>query len=165
VPHVEPVSGVPHGEAPTSGAAVAADPPAATTTPEPAAEHAKDAATPQAESFASATAPTAGAPFPNQPFAWSYPPVTRRLNNMALASMIVSLASFVTCPLLGLLGVYLGTRARTEIKARGDDGDGMALAGIVAGWVSAALAVLLAMLYAIIIGAFVGAAVLDRTRY
>ena len=183
MPHLEPVSGLPHGDAPTSGAAVtaptsgaaavaptsgaavtAADPPSAAAS-EPAA--ASNEGGPAA--FAGAgpptvgpVAPTAGAPFPNQPYAWSYPPLNRRLNNMALASMIVSLASFLTCPLLGLLGVYLGTRARNEIKTRGDDGDGMALAGIVAGWVAAGLSVLLVAFYAIFIGAVIGAAVINN---
>jgi hypothetical protein len=162
VPHLEPVSGVPDGEEPTSGvAAAAADPPVAATTPPAPAPSTEDSP----GTFAGPTAPTAGAPFPNQPFAWSYPPLTRRLNNMALASMIVSLASFLTCPLLGLLGVYLGTRARNEIKARGDDGDGMALAGIVAGWVATGLSVLLVAFYAIVAGAVVGAVILDRSRY
>jgi hypothetical protein len=156
VPHLEPVSAVPNGEEPTSGAAVAADPPAATTVP--------PATSNEGTAFASSAAPTAGAPFPNQ-FAWSYPPLNRRVNNMALASMIVSLASFVTCPLLGLLGVYLGTRARTEIKARGDDGDGMALAGIVAGWVAAALSVLVVVIYAVAIGFVLSLAATNGGRY
>ena len=71
--------------------------------------------------------------------------------------MIVSLASFVTCPLIGLVGVYLGMRAKKEIQASGDDGDGMATAGVVVGWVSTGVAVatffIVALLFAFAAGA------------
>ena len=160
MPHLEPVSGVPNGEQPTSGAAAVADPPAAAATSQP--ETAADALPSGGGSFTNPAAPTAGAPFPNRPFAWSYPPLTRRLNNTALAAMIVSLASFLTCPLLGLLGVYLGTRARNEIKERGEDGDGMALAGIVAGWVATGLGVLLIVVYAVFAGFILSVAATNR---
>jgi hypothetical protein len=110
-------------------------------------------------------APTAGAPF-NNPQAdqvvWSQPAAHRRLNNAALAAMIVSLASFVTCPLIGLVGVYLGMRAKREIRANGEDGDGMATAGVVVGWVSTGLAVLIILTYAFIVAFVLGAAVADN---
>ena len=97
-------------------------------------------------------APAAGAPYAHSPYTFSYPPLSRRLNNTAIASMVVSLASFATCPLLGLLGVYLGTKARNEIKTSGEDGDGMALAGIVAGWVATGFSVAVCVIYAGIFG-------------
>ena len=109
-----------------------------------------------------AAAPTATAPFStvhvDQPV-WTATPrhASGRLNNAAVASMIVSLASFVTCPLIGLVGVYLGMRAKKEIQASGDDGDGMATAGVVVGWVSTGVAVatffIVALLFAFVAGA------------
>jgi Domain of unknown function (DUF4190) len=154
VPHLDPVSGAPHA-APTSGAADRTAPTSAADRTAPtsgAAVAAGPGPTATARPNAFASAPTASAPYPNQTYAWSYPPVAGRLNNTALASMIVSLASFVTCPLLGLLGVYLGTRARGEIKARNEEGDGMAIAGIVAGWIATGLTVLLMIVYAMVAG-------------
>ena len=175
MPHLEPVSGVPSGEAPTSGVPGDSGVPglsggsglpdgSSTMAATDQAVAADAPATEPSATFASSAAPTAGAPFPNTSFAWSYPPLTRRMNNTALASMIVSLASFVTCPLLGLLGVYLGTRARNEIKTRGEDGDGMALAGIIAGWVAAGLSVLLVVFYALIVGVIVSAVAINGGR-
>jgi hypothetical protein len=86
----------------------------------------------------------------------------RRLNNTAVASMIVSLASFVTFPLLGLLGVYLGMKAREEIKARDEDGEGMATAGIIAGWMSTGLAVVLLIFMTLVVGIVLGLALFDN---
>ena len=120
-------------------------------------------APPNAGSFSAA--PTAGAPFTNpQPdqVVWSEPAAYRRLNNAALAAMIVSLASFVTCPLIGLVGVYLGMRAKREIRANGEDGDGMATAGVVVGWVSTGVAVLGILTYAFIVAFVLGAAVAEN---
>jgi hypothetical protein len=57
--------------------------------------------------------------------------------------MVVSLASLVSCPLLGAVGIYLGNRAQREIAATGDEGDGMARAGIIVGWVAIGLSVLM----------------------
>ena len=112
-----------------------------------------------------AAAPTAGAPFNNpqpDPVVWSEPGAHRRLNNAALAAMIVSLASFVTCPLIGLVGVYLGLRAKREIRANGEDGDGMATAGVVVGWVSTGVAVLVILTWAFIVAFALGAAVAEN---
>jgi hypothetical protein len=111
-------------------------------------------------------APTAGTPFGGAGPALSGPPPRgyaalqphRPLNNAAVASMIVSLASFVTFPLLGLLGVYLGNKAREEIKARDEDGEGMATAGIVAGWMSTGLFLVTLVFLTLLIGIMLGAA-------
>ncbi len=117
---------------------------------------------PNAGAFAAA--PTAGAPFNNvqvEHVTWtpaSTPRDSRRLNNAALASMIVSLASFVTCPLIGLVGAYLGIRAKKEIQETGDDGDGMATAGIVVGFISTAVAAVTVLVVAMVVAFAAGAA-------
>jgi hypothetical protein len=60
---------------------------------------------------------------------------------MAIASLVVSVLSIVGVCLCGFLGVagvvgaILGHVARRQIKARGENGDGLALAGIIVGWI------------------------------
>jgi hypothetical protein len=109
-------------------------------------------------------APTAGAPFSNvqaDQFVWTSakpPNASRHLNNAALAAMIVSLASFVTCPLIGLVGVYLGLRAKKEIQETGDDGDGMATAGVVVGFISTGVAAVTLLVVGMVLAFAAGAA-------
>lgn len=70
------------------------------------------------------------------------PPQPRGTNGKAVAAMVVSLAGLVSCPLVGAIGIYLGYRAREEIRRTGEEGDGMAQAGIIVGWVGIGLTVL-----------------------
>jgi hypothetical protein len=89
-------------------------------------------------------------PAPTPP-GYGYPP-QRRTNSMAIAAMIVSLASLFTCPVVGAVGIYLGNRARAEIRRTGEEGDGMAVAGVVVGWVAIGLTVLYVCFFAAIFG-------------
>lgn len=59
----------------------------------------------------------------------------KKTNGMALGSLITSLASLLTCGLAGVVGAILGHVAMGQIKRTGEDGHGMALAGIIVGWV------------------------------
>lgn len=77
-----------------------------------------------------------------------YPPMRRPTNNLALASLIVSLVSLMSCPLIGGVGVYLGNRARAEIGQSGEDGAGLAQAGVIIGWCAVGLAVLSVLVFA-----------------
>ncbi|MFY1634359.1 DUF4190 domain-containing protein [Solwaraspora sp. WMMB335] len=72
------------------------------------------------------------------------PPQTT--NNMALASFIVSLVSLFSCPLIGAVSIYLGRRARDEIRRSGEQGDGLAQAGVIIGWCGVGLAILTVLL-------------------
>ena len=84
-----------------------------------------------------------------------------RTNGKATASMVTGISSLVLswCCGLGLVGivaVVLGVKARAEIQAsRGSqDGDGMALAGIVTGAVAALLGLLvLVIAFAVMLAA------------
>lgn len=77
-----------------------------------------------------------------------------KTNGMAVASMVVSIvgALLMVCygvgGLLGAVGAVLGHISRRQIRERSESGDGMAIAGIVVGWVSFGLSV-------VIIGLFV----------
>jgi hypothetical protein len=64
--------------------------------------------------------------------------------------------------MIGLVGIYLGLRAKREIRANGEDGDGMATAGIVVGWVSTGIAVLSILAGAMFVAFVLGAAAADN---
>ncbi|MBX7213608.1 MAG: DUF4190 domain-containing protein [Thermoflexales bacterium] len=69
-------------------------------------------------------------------------PVVPQQNSMALISLIVSIASFVTIPIiLGIVGIVLGNKAKGEIAASNgmQTGEGLAKAGVIIGWVNIAL--------------------------
>ncbi|GAA3657906.1 hypothetical protein GCM10022237_17430 [Nocardioides ginsengisoli] len=78
-------------------------------------------------------------PYGQQPYGYGYQSPTT--NGMAIASLVVSVLSIVGVCLCGVLGVagavgaILGHVARRQIKARGENGDGLALAGIIVGWI------------------------------
>lgn len=93
------------------------------------------------------------APYGHPPQAYAYPvhpyAVGRRTSGMAIASMVTSLLALATICLYGLptfvlgpVGAIMGHLTRRRIRTTGEEGDGMALAGIIIGWVSTGLAVL-----------------------
>jgi len=75
-------------------------------------------------------------------------PLSAPNNGMAIASMVVSIAGVATLicygggALLGIVGAILGHVARKQIRERGEAGDGMALAGVIIGWITTALGLL-----------------------
>ncbi len=84
-----------------------------------------------------------GYPPPGYPQQPGYPGSSPSTNGKALASLITGIATLVLswCCFLGILGpvaVFLGFKARSEIKSSGgaQSGDGLALAGIITGAVA-----------------------------
>lgn len=71
--------------------------------------------------------------------------VGRKTNGLSIASLVVSLCGvvFLLCygggAVLGLVGAILGHVSRGQIRQRNEGGGGMALAGIIVGWISVAL--------------------------
>jgi hypothetical protein len=63
-------------------------------------------------------------------------------NGMAIASLVLSLCGLFTCGVTSLVGAILGHVSRRQIRERGEGGDGMALAGIVTGWIIFGLGIL-----------------------
>ncbi len=58
---------------------------------------------------------------------------TRSTNGLAVASLVCSLAGLITC--IGApIGVVLGHIAKNQIKTSGEEGDGLATAGLVIGY-------------------------------
>ena len=63
-----------------------------------------------------------------------YPyPVVSPTNGMAVAALVCALGGLVTC-VSAPVGAVLGHVARRQIRERGGQGDGLALAGIIVGW-------------------------------
>lgn len=93
--------------------------------------------------------PSSGAPG----YGYGYgPPVVaaaQPTNGMAIASMVVSLVGLVSLfcygfgGLVGIVGAILGHVARRQIRERGDAGGGMALAGVIIGWITVVLGVVI----------------------
>ncbi len=82
-------------------------------------------------------------------YPYGYPYATpQRTNGMAVASMVVSIVAAAATPctyglsgFLGILGAILGHVSRRQIEARRESGGGMALAGVIVGWIAVALGV------------------------
>ena len=67
------------------------------------------------------------------PYQYPYP-YQPRTNGLAVASLVCSVAGVATC-VTAPVGAVLGHVARRQIRERGEAGDGLALAGIIVGWV------------------------------
>lgn len=60
---------------------------------------------------------------------------TAGTNGLAVASMILGILGFVTCGVTSVLAVIMGHVALAQIKRTGEQGHGMALAGVILGWI------------------------------
>ncbi len=68
------------------------------------------------------------------------PPKT---NSLAVASLVFGVAEFLTGGITAVPAVVLGHKARRQIRMTGEQGSGMATAGLVLGWTAIALFALL----------------------
>ncbi len=84
--------------------------------------------------------PPSSSPSPSPPVVVAPP----QNSGMAVASLIFGILGLMTCALLGVVAIFLGNSAMSEIKASGGriGGEGLAKAGIITGWVSVALMIL-----------------------
>ena len=77
-------------------------------------------------------APAAGAPV--------Y--AVRPTNTLAVVSLVAGVACWVVVPFVGaIVAVVTGHMARSQIRRTGEGGDGMALAGLILGYIHLALVV------------------------
>jgi hypothetical protein len=83
------------------------------------------------------------------PYGYGQPMVVSKpTNGMAVAAMVVSivgaagLCAYGVGGLIGIVGAILGHVARRQIRERDEQGDGMALAGIIVGWIVAGLGII-----------------------
>jgi hypothetical protein len=82
----------------------------------------------------------------------AYPyPAPAPTNGLAIAALVCALAGLavgISAP----VGAILGHIARRQIRERGEQGDGMALAGIIVGWILTGIFVLCCGGYLIAVG-------------
>ena len=90
---------------------------------------------------------------------YSAPMASGGNNGKAIASMILGIAGIFTCGLASIVAVILGHVSRGEIKRSGgrQQGSGMALAGLILGYI------MLVLLVGIIVIAIIGAATGSNT--
>ena len=120
-----------------------------------------DAAPPPGAPYAGSSyqsTPYAGAPYQGQyagggpGTAYAAPPAT---NAMALGSLIASVAGWTLVPFVGwIVGVVLGHIARSQLRQSNEQGAGLALAGLITGYVGLALSVLAVIAFVILAIAF-----------
>lgn len=101
--------------------------------------------------------PPPGPPVPahyQQP-AYGYAP---RTNGLAIASLVTGILAWVLCPLLSaVLAIIFGHIARGQIKQSGEAGGGLAIAGLVLGYVNLAGSLIFGVLYVLlVVGVIVG---------
>jgi len=89
------------------------------------------------------------------------PPVVRPrgTNGLAVASLACGIAQFMLGPLPTIPAIVFGHVARHQIKRTGEDGAGLALAGLILGWAAIVLGVLIVVgVAAVVAGSTVHAA-------
>jgi hypothetical protein len=72
-----------------------------------------------------------------------YPAVSTPTNALAIGSLVCGIAAILTLGLAGIPSVILGHLARAQIKRTGERGDGMAVTGLVLGYLGIGLMTLL----------------------
>jgi len=81
--------------------------------------------------------------------AYAYP-TGQKTNGLAITSLISSIAAFVILPFIAsIVGVITGHMALKQLRTSGENGRGLALAGVIVGWVGVAFG-LIAILFIVI---------------
>ncbi len=88
-------------------------------------------------------------PVPAQAWGPMYVGPAARTNALAITSLCCGIAQLIFGIFSGIPAIILGHIARRQIRESGEQGDGMATAGIVLGWVGVALSALV-LLFGII---------------
>ncbi|SCG44065.1 DUF4190 domain-containing protein [Micromonospora inositola] len=90
----------------------------------------------------------AGYPPPAYP-GYGYP-APAKTNTMAIVALVLSLVGFASC-ITAPVGAILGHVARKQIRETGEQGEGMAKAAIIVGWILTGLLALLIAFYIVVI--------------
>jgi hypothetical protein len=104
------------------------------------------------EPFPPPSTPPPPSPYPpyGAPSPYGSIPPTQQTNGLAIASLVVSIGSVVLCcGLPGIVGAILGHVARKQIREQGQAGEGMALGGIIVGWIAFGLSMALVIFYVV----------------
>lgn len=75
-------------------------------------------------------------------------------NTLAIVALISGIAGLTLVPFIGsIVGIITGHISLGQIKRTGENGRGMALAGVITGWVGAALTLIAIIFFFVILGA------------
>jgi hypothetical protein len=86
---------------------------------------------------------------PVPPVAVYQPPT----NGLAVASLVFGIISWFMCPLVGgIVAIITGHVARSQIRRTGESGSGMAMAGLVLGYIHIAVTVVTFFIVVAVIG-------------
>ncbi len=81
-------------------------------------------------------------------------PTGAKTNVLAIVSLVASISGFVILPFIGpIVGVICGHISLGQIKKTGEQGRGMALAGLILGYVGIALAIIGTIIFFAVFGA------------
>jgi len=76
------------------------------------------------------------APYGQQPmYGYGYPPPVPKSQTNAILALVLSLVGFATCGVTSIVGIIFGHIALGKIKRGEEEGHGMALAGVIVGYV------------------------------
>jgi hypothetical protein len=89
------------------------------------------------------------------PAAYGYMPVAqpRRTNSLAVGSLVAGIGQLFVWTPASIAAVVMGHMARRQIRQTGEDGDGMAVAGLILGWIGIALTLLFVLILVVAIAA------------
>ena len=95
---------------------------------------------------------------PAPPVAYAQPAYVYgpRTNSLAIASLVTGILSWLLCPLLGgILAVIFGHVSRGQIKRSGEGGGGMALAGLILGYLNLGGALVAGVIYFLLLAGLI----------
>ncbi|MFU8852993.1 DUF4190 domain-containing protein [Micromonospora sp. SL1-18] len=139
-----PMGGSPIPSQPTSSDPYAAQPPSA---PPAAGPYAAPGYPPAGDPYAAPSYQAPGYPAPGYP---GYGAPSAKTNTMAIVALVLALVGFASC-ITAPIGAILGHVARKQIRETGEQGEGMAKAAIIVGWILTGLLVLLIAVYVVVI--------------
>ena len=92
----------------------------------------------------------AAQPYPQQPYGGV---ASRPTNSLAIVSLISGICGWTVLPFLGsIVAVITGHMAKRQIAITGEEGSGMAMAGLVLGYISVGLLVIGIVLFILVVG-------------
>ncbi|MCK2220902.1 DUF4190 domain-containing protein [Actinomadura sp. ATCC 31491] len=114
------------------------------------------------EHYAYGQVPPSGA-YGYNPYA--APPPPRPTNGMAVASLVLGIVGMISCGLTSIVGVILGHIALNRIKRSGEEGQGLAVGGLVTSYIMVVVNVLLLIWFGGMILSFIGLAGAASSSY
>ncbi|WP_298942751.1 DUF4190 domain-containing protein [uncultured Microbacterium sp.] len=98
--------------------------------------------------------PGAAPTYPSAPYGYGGYAPAPRTNVLSIVAMIASILGFIwVLPLVGsLAGAIMGHISLNQLKTSGEKGRGMALAGVIVGWIGFGIILLFGIFFFLLIG-------------